>query len=155
MLLLLCKNFMKNTNFGDKVLSVYIYIDTHTHTHIYIYIYIYINNRWNLTFIGPCIANILSEYSLQDATFHNLFISVRRSTCFRRVFGPSSGAQNCTYSVRYLSDRYLTYVQFWAPDDGRKHVERLTEINKLWNVAACWLYSAKNRWNVGVTQGLT
>jgi len=38
------------------------------------------------------------------------------------------------------------YVQFWAPDDGRKnhlkHVERLTEINKLWNFAFCWLYSA-------------
>jgi hypothetical protein len=24
-----------------------------------------------------------------------------------------------------------------------KHVERLTEINKLWNVVSCWLYSAK------------
>ena len=34
-----------------------------------------------------------------------LFISVRRSTCFRRGFRPSSGAQNCTYSVRYLSDQ--------------------------------------------------
>ena len=38
------------------------------------------------------------------------------------------------------------YVQFWAPDDGRKnrlkHVERLTEINKLRNVAFCWLYCA-------------
>ena len=37
-------------------------------------------------------------------------------------------------------------MQFWAPGDGRKnclkHVERLTEINKLWNVASCWLYSA-------------
>jgi len=36
-------------------------------------------------------------------------------------------------------------VQFWAPDDGQKNrlkrVERLTEINKLWNVASCWLYS--------------
>ena len=36
-------------------------------------------------------------------------------------------------------------MQFWAPDDGRKtrlkHVERLTEINKLWNVASCWLNS--------------
>jgi len=75
-----------------------------------------------------------------------LFISVRRSTCFRRFFRPSSGAQYCTYSVRYWSDKYLTlYVQFWAPDDGRKprlkHVEGLTEINKLWNVASCWLYS--------------
>ena len=96
--------------------------------------------------------------------FSNLFIFVRRSTCFRRFFRPSSGAQNCTYSVRYLSDcycylllaggeywshKFLTlYVQFWAPDDGRKnrlkHVERLTEINKLWNVASCWLYSANS-----------
>ena len=36
-------------------------------------------------------------------------------------------------------------MQFWAPDDGRKtrlkHVERFTEINILWNVASCWLYS--------------
>jgi len=63
-------------------------------------------------------------YSQQN-TFHSLFISVRRSTRFRQFFHPSSGAQNCTYSVR----------QFSAPDDGRKnrlkHVERLTEINKL------------------------
>ena len=87
-------------------------------------------------------------------TFHNFFISVRRSECFRRFFCPSSGAQNCTYSVRHLSDQYcyllLTwparlaagssiglalYVQFRAPNDGQKkrlkHVERLTEINKL------------------------
>ena len=39
-------------------------------------------------------------------SFSNLFIFVRRSTCFRRFFRPSSGAQNCTYSVRHLSDRY-------------------------------------------------
>ena len=36
-------------------------------------------------------------------------------------------------------------MQFWTPDDGRKnrlkHVERLTQINKLWNVASCWLFS--------------
>ena len=40
----------------------------------------------------------------------------------------------------------MLYVQFWAPDDGwknrLKHVECLTQINKLWNVASCWLYSA-------------
>ena len=58
-----------------------------------------------LTFIGPRIANIFAECYQQDATFHNLFISVGRSTCFRRVFSPSSGAQNCTDSVRYLSDQ--------------------------------------------------
>jgi len=37
------------------------------------------------------------------------------------------------------------YVQFWGRDDGRKnrlkHVESLTEINKLWNVASRCLYS--------------
>ena len=41
---------------------------------------------------------------------------------------------------------YTLYVQFWAPDDGRKnrlkHVERLTDINKLWKIASYWLYSA-------------
>ena len=101
----------------------------------------------NLTFICPCIANIFAAYNQQDATFHNLFISVRRSTCFRPFFRPPSGAQNCTYRVRYWSEKYLTlYVQFWVPDGGQKnhlnHVERLTEINKLWNVVSCWLYSA-------------
>ena len=34
-------------------------------------------------------------------------------------------------------------MQFWAPDGGRKtrlkRVERLIEINKVWNVASCWL----------------
>ena len=53
---------------------------------------------------------------------------------FQTVFPPSSGAQNCTYSVRYVSVQHLTlYVQFWAPDDGGKNrlkrVECLTEIN--------------------------
>ena len=118
---------------------------------------------WNqgVFLCSPC---IFAEYNQQDATFHNLFISVRSCTCFRRFFRPSSGAQNCTYRVTHLSDQYCymllawparlaagsnigltVYVQFWAPDDGRKnrlkHVQRLTEINKLWNVASCWLYS--------------
>ena len=107
----------------------------------------------NLTFIGPCIANIFAENNQKDATFYNFFISVRRSTCFRRFSRPSSENQNCTYSVRYWSDKYLTlYVQFWAPDDGRKthlkHVGRLTEIKKLWNFALCWLNSANERCSV-------
>ena len=90
---------------------------------------------------------VFADYNQQDATFHSIFISVRRCTCFRRDFLPSSGAQNCIYSVRYELDKCLTlYVQFWAPDDGRKtrlkHVERLREINKLRKVASCWLKSA-------------
>jgi hypothetical protein len=38
----------------------------------------------------------------------------------------------------------MLFIQFWAPDDGRrtrlKHVEHFTQINTLFNVASCWLY---------------
>jgi len=73
---------------------------------------------FNLTFVGPGIANIISEYNQQDATFLNLFISVRRSGCFRRFFRPSSGAQNCTYSIRYLSDRYCDLLLALGGSNG-------------------------------------
>ena len=43
----------------------------------------------------------------------SLFISVVRSTCFRRCFRPSSGARNVTYSVRYLSDQYCYLLLAW------------------------------------------
>jgi len=103
-----------------------------------------------LMFIGPCVANIFAEYNQQYTKFLNLFISVRRSTCFEQCFRRSSGALNCMYSVRHLSDhqelKTAHTLQFRAPDDRRKHrskhVERLTEINKLRNVASCSLYSA-------------
>jgi len=36
--------------------------------------------------------------------FLNLFISINCCTSFRRLFRPSSGAQNCTYSVRYCQN---------------------------------------------------
>jgi len=109
----------------------------------------------HITFTGPCIVNIFPKYNQQDVTLLHLFISVKCSTSFRRVFRPSSGAQNCTYSARYLSDQYLTlYVQFWAPDNGQKnrlkHVHHFTEINKLSNVTSCWLYFgniSRNVWN--------
>ena len=56
------------------------------------------------------------------------------STCFGRSFRPSSGVQDRTHSIRYMSyrlvdylqstnlyDIYLMlYVQSWTPDDGRK-----------------------------------
>ena len=45
--------------------------------------------------------------------FSNLFFSVRRSTCFRRFFRPSSGTQYCTYGVRHLSDRYCYLLLAW------------------------------------------
>ena len=112
---------------------------------------------------------IFSSTTQQGATLHNLFISVKCSARFTRFHRPSSGAQNCIYSIGYFvkplllpatvssnssttvagSSRGLTkypmlYIQFLAPDDGRrnllKHAEHFTEINKLCNVASCWLY---------------
>ena len=115
----------------------------------------------DLTFIGPCIANIFSEYNQQDATFlkciyfcktlymfQTVFLSIISSSKLhiqRQVFVrpiPLPAARQASSRQQYWSDKYLTlYVQFWAPDDGRKnrlkYVERLTEINKLWNVASC------------------
>ena len=42
------------------------------------------------------------KYNQQDATLHNLFISVKYSTCFRRFLRPSSGAQ-----ILYIQHRVL------------------------------------------------
>ena len=115
----------------------------------------------NLTFVCPCIANVFPKWNQQNATFRDLFISTKCSTCFRRFLRPSSGAHNCTYSCRYCQPiqllaaasscigwQYLTlHVRFCAPDDGRrnrlKHVEHFVEINKSRNVAYCWLYFGK------------
>jgi hypothetical protein len=42
-----------------------------------------------------------------------------------------------------LEKNPMLYVQFSAPDDGRrirlKHVEHFAEVSKLCNVASCWL----------------
>jgi len=57
-----------------------------------------------LRFIGPCI--VIYSYSTTNKThlFLKLFILVKRSSCFGRSFRPSSGAQNCTYSNRHMSN---------------------------------------------------
>jgi len=64
----------------------------------------------------------------KDATVYSLFISVNCSTCFEWYFHPSSGAHSTVRTV------------LWAPDDGwkyhSKHVEQLTDINKLFTVAS-------------------
>ena len=63
---------------------------------------------------------IFAEYNQQDATFHNLFIYFFKTLyMFQTVFRPSSGAQNCTYSVRHLSDQYWpgqasSRWQYWS-----------------------------------------
>jgi len=84
--------------------------------------------------------------------FSNLFISVRRSTCFRRGFRPSSGAQNCTYSVRQLSDHYCYLLLAWRcmcsfellMTDGKPVWNMQSVVQKQINlrkVASRWLYS--------------
>jgi hypothetical protein len=39
-------------------------------------------------------------------SFSNLFILEQQSTCFVRSFRPSSGVQDCTYTNRYMLNRY-------------------------------------------------
>jgi hypothetical protein len=45
--------------------------------------------------------HIITNYSQQDTIFPEFIYFYRRSTCFRRIPRPSSGAHNCTYSFRY------------------------------------------------------
>jgi len=47
-----------------------------------------------------------SSYSTTNKMhlFLKLFILVKRSTCFGRSFRPSSGAQNCIYGNRHMSN---------------------------------------------------
>ena len=46
----------------------------------------------SLTLIIPCNSSIFVENNQRDEKFHNFFICVRRSTCFRRFFRALSGA---------------------------------------------------------------
>jgi len=102
----------------------------------------------------------------QDTTVHSLFISVKRSTCFGWYFHPSSGAHNTVFTVSGIIETITATIQsrprqvtvmvslmpntvntvLWAPDDGwkyhPKHVERLTDINKLCTVASCCIIIA-------------
>jgi hypothetical protein len=111
----------------------------------------------------PC--QFIFKYNQQDATLHKLFISVKCSTCFRRFLRPSSVAQKLDTASGTLSNLYCYLPQSWkrwkvaekvlqstwccicsfrGPDDGQrnclKHIEHFTEINKLCNIASCWLH---------------
>ena len=100
--------------------------------------------KWNY-FSRQVIGNIFPEYNQQDAKFHNLFISVRRSTCCRRVFSVHHKALK-TANTGLTNTWHCKCIFELLMMDGKKPrlklVDRLTDINKLWNVASCWLYSA-------------
>ena len=74
------------------------------------------------------------SYIQQDATLRSLFIFGNCSTCFGWYFHPSSGAHTTV----------STDTVICAPDDRwkyhPKHVEQFPDINKLCNVASCWIY---------------
>jgi hypothetical protein len=43
------------------------------------------------------------RYNQQDASFYSILYYCQCSTCFGRFLRPSSGAQNCTHSIGYMS----------------------------------------------------
>ena len=47
---------------------------------------------------------ILFNYNQQVATLYNILYYCQCSTCFKRFLRPSSGAQNCTHSIAYMSN---------------------------------------------------
>jgi hypothetical protein len=148
------------------------------------YVIYVLKTQLHLIFVVPCIFNVFPKCNQQDATFLNLFISIKRSTCFRQFLRPSSGAQT-TYSFWYLSNLTAATCCYhgwdetssiptmmawgsssevwqipevvctvWAPDDGwrnrLKHVEHVTEINKLRNVAYCWLHFGNTQLHLSI-----
>ena len=77
--------------------------------------------------------------SIVKPTRCTVFEFIEYSTCFGQSFRPSSGVQDCTYSIRYMSYRLFDYlleetrwnlmlfVQSWTSVDGQtyrpKHVK--------------------------------
>ena len=85
------------------------------------------------TFIGPCI--IIYSYSTTNNMnlFLKLFSLVKRSTCFGRSSQPSSGARNCTYGNRHMSNSCCYLLLVGMKWNTFQHVERFTRINNLRN----------------------
>ena len=55
---------------------------------------------------GSVHGKLIFEYNQQEATLHNLFISVKCSTCFRRFLRPLSGAQKLYIRHRVLCQTF-------------------------------------------------
>jgi hypothetical protein len=73
---------------------------------------------------------------------YSLFITENCSTCFGWYFHPSSGAHTTVSTASGICQTVTDICRY--PDDGwkyhTKHVEQFPDINKLYNVAPCWVY---------------
>ena len=56
-------------------------------------------------FMGPCI--VIYFYRKTNYMYNFFEFIEYYSTCFGRSFRPSSGVQDCTYSTRYMSYRFV------------------------------------------------
>jgi len=54
--------------------------------------------------------------------FLKLFLLVKCSACFGRSFRPSSGVQDCTYSNRYMSNRYCCLLASGEETERQFHL---------------------------------
>ena len=118
-----------------------------------------------LTFTAPCITNVGSSATNKKQSCANylflwnalhvsggssahhqelkLYIQ-HRVLCQTFTARSLSLPRQWQVAVKVWQSTRCCIYSFWAPDDGRrnrlKHVEHFTEINKLCNVASCWLH---------------
>ena len=87
--------------------------------------------------------NFIFKYNQQDATLHNLLLPPKRSTCFRKFLRPSSGAQNCIYSIGTWSNLYCCLQLLWK--SWNSWVPTLPwqwqVAVKVWQSTPCCIYS--------------
>jgi hypothetical protein len=61
------------------------------------------------------------KYNQQGATLYNILYYCQSSTCFGLFLRPSSGAQNCTHSIWYMSSLFAasdSSKQAWHVPDA-------------------------------------
>jgi hypothetical protein len=76
----------------------------------------------------------------QNAMSHNLFISGSCSTCFGWYFHPSSGAHTTVSTSSGIFHTVTAICRYRGWKYHPKHVQQFPDINKLCDVASCWIY---------------
>jgi len=98
------------------------------------YLYLLPTFCLNLTFIGPCIANIISGSNQQDATFLKFIHFCKVLYMYQTVFPSIIRSTKLHIQRQVFVTPLLHLVLAAGSSNGRKtrlkHVERLTERNK-------------------------